>query len=104
MRVGPRFKCQDLSGWVATRWNRVGPSAPHLRLIGFADSVGPEKVYEKLSLDSASSMAEKLKGCTTISTDDIGGFGSQLSLAENGMAYGRKQNRRVEVWVVRADH
>jgi outer membrane protein OmpA-like peptidoglycan-associated protein len=70
-------------------------------VIGHTDSTGSDAVNQPLSVSRATSVSTYLKQCGVPATQlkRIEGQGSSNPVADNGTAAGRKQNRRVEIYM-----
>jgi outer membrane protein OmpA-like peptidoglycan-associated protein len=65
---------------------------------GHTDSTGSESLNQRLSDDRANSVSNELKSVGVLgSRISTMGYGETQPVADNGNAYGRQQNRRVEV-------
>ena len=75
-----------------------------LTFIGFSDGVGPAAANLRLSLERAASVkAAVVKEAETADTDrvrlKVDGFGEVMPMACDDSEWGRRINRRVEVWL-----
>ncbi len=70
-------------------------------IIGHTDSTGSDAVNQPLSVSRATSVSNYLKSCGVSATQikSIEGQGSTNPVADNSTEAGRKQNRRVEVYM-----
>ena len=70
-------------------------------IIGHTDSTGSDAVNQPLSVNRANSVSNYLKSCGVSATQikSVEGQGSTNPVADNGTEAGRKQNRRVEVYM-----
>ena len=70
-------------------------------IIGHTDSTGSDAVNQPLSVNRANSVNSYLKSCGVSASQikSVEGQGSSNPVADNGTAEGRKQNRRVEVYM-----
>jgi outer membrane protein OmpA-like peptidoglycan-associated protein len=70
-------------------------------IIGHTDSTGSDAVNQPLSVSRANSVSNYLKSCGVQAAQikSVEGQGSTNPVADNGTAEGRKQNRRVEVYM-----
>jgi len=70
-------------------------------VIGHTDSTGSDAVNQPLSVNRASSVVKYLKSCGVASSQikRTEGQGSTNPVADNATAEGRKQNRRVEIYM-----
>ena len=68
---------------------------------GHTDSTGSDKVNYPLSENRAQAVANYLVSCGVPSTQfqNVSGFGPSQPVADNSTAFGRQQNRRVEVYM-----
>ena len=72
-----------------------------IAIIGHTDSTGSDAVNQPLSVNRANSVNTYLKSCGVGSTQikSVEGQGSSNPVADNSTEAGRKQNRRVEVYM-----
>ena len=72
-----------------------------IAIIGHTDSTGSDAVNQPLSVSRANSVNNYLKSCGVSSTQikSVEGQGSTNPVADNSTEAGRKQNRRVEVYM-----
>ena len=72
-----------------------------LLIIGHTDNTGSDRINDPLSLNRASSVRSFLAG-QGVSSDRmrVEGKGSREPVADNSTAAGRKENRRVEVYIL----
>ncbi len=72
-----------------------------IAIIGHTDSTGSDAVNQPLSVNRANSVDAYLKSCGVSASQikRIEGQGSSNPVADNSTAAGRKQNRRVEVYM-----
>jgi outer membrane protein OmpA-like peptidoglycan-associated protein len=70
-------------------------------VIGHTDSTGSDAINQPLSVSRASSVANYLKSCGVAASQikRTEGQGSSNPVADNSTADGRKQNRRVEIYM-----
>lgn len=70
-------------------------------IIGHTDNTGTDAVNQPLSVKRATSVSDYLKSCgvKTVQIKSVDGQGSTNPVADNSTAEGRKQNRRVEVYM-----
>ena len=70
-------------------------------IIGHTDNTGTDAVNQPLSVKRATSVSNYLKSCgvKTAQIKSVDGQGSTNPVADNSTAEGRKQNRRVEVYM-----
>ena len=70
-------------------------------IYGHTDSTGSDAVNQPLSVNRANSVSNYLKSCGVSGTQikSVEGQGSTNPVADNATAEGRKQNRRVEVYM-----
>lgn len=70
-------------------------------IIGHTDNTGNDGINQPLSVSRANSVANYIKNCGVSSSQikSIEGQGSSNPVADNSTADGRKQNRRVEVYM-----
>jgi outer membrane protein OmpA-like peptidoglycan-associated protein len=70
-------------------------------IIGHTDSTGSDAVNQPLSVNRANSVNNYLKSCGVSATQikSVEGQGSTNPVADNSSEAGRKQNRRVEVYM-----
>ena len=70
-------------------------------IIGHTDSTGSDAVNQPLSVNRAKSVDSYLKSCGVSASQikSVEGQGSTNPVADNSTAAGRKQNRRVEVYM-----
>ena len=70
-------------------------------IYGHTDSTGSDAVNQPLSVNRANSVSNYLKSCgvSAAQIKSVEGQGSSNPVADNGTAEGRKQNRRVEVYM-----
>lgn len=70
-------------------------------IIGHTDNTGTDAVNQPLSVKRATSVSAYLKSCgvKTAQIKSVDGQGSTNPVADNSTAEGRKQNRRVEVYM-----
>ena len=70
-------------------------------IIGHTDSTGSDAVNQPLSVNRAKSVDKYLKSCgvSAAQIKSVEGHGSTNPVADNGTEAGRKQNRRVEVYM-----
>lgn len=68
---------------------------------GYTDSTGSDAINNPLSMNRAQSVSHYLTSCGVPSSQfkNVSGFGSSNPVATNETAEGRKQNRRVEVYL-----
>jgi len=72
-----------------------------IAIIGHTDSTGSDAVNQPLSVSRAKSVDNYLKSCGVSATQvkSVEGQGSSNPVADNSTEAGRKQNRRVEVYM-----
>lgn len=72
-----------------------------IAIIGHTDSTGSDAVNQPLSVSRANSVNSYLKACGVSATQikSVEGQGSTNPVADNSTEAGRKQNRRVEVYM-----
>jgi len=72
-----------------------------IAIIGHTDSTGSDAVNQPLSVSRATSVSNYLKSCgvNAAQIKSIEGQGSSNPVADNSTEAGRKQNRRVEVYM-----
>ena len=72
-----------------------------IAIIGHTDSTGSDAVNQPLSVSRANSVNNYLRSCGVSSAQikSVEGQGSTNPVADNGTEAGRKQNRRVEVYM-----
>ena len=70
-------------------------------IIGHTDSTGSDAINQPLSVNRANSVNNYLKSCGVSATQikSVEGQGSTNPVADNSTEAGRKQNRRVEVYM-----
>jgi outer membrane protein OmpA-like peptidoglycan-associated protein len=70
-------------------------------IYGHTDSTGSDAINQPLSVNRANSVSNYLKSCGVSGTQikSVEGQGSTNPVADNATAEGRKQNRRVEVYM-----
>jgi outer membrane protein OmpA-like peptidoglycan-associated protein len=70
-------------------------------IIGHTDSTGSDAVNQPLSVNRANSVSNYLRSCgvSNAQLKSVEGQGSSNPVADNSTAEGRKQNRRVEVYM-----
>ena len=70
-------------------------------IYGHTDNTGSDAVNQPLSVSRANSVSNYLKSCGVNGTQikSVEGQGSTNPVADNSTAEGRKQNRRVEVYI-----
>lgn len=70
-------------------------------IYGYTDNTGNDAINNPLSVNRANSVANYLRSCNVPNTQmkKIEGFGSSNPVADNATAEGRKQNRRVEIYM-----
>ena len=70
-------------------------------IIGHTDSTGSDAVNQPLSVNRANSVSNYLRYCgvSNAQLKSVEGQGSSNPVADNSTAEGRKQNRRVEVYM-----
>ena len=70
-------------------------------IIGHTDNTGSDAINQPLSVSRANSVGNYLKSCGVSSAQlkSVEGQGSSNPVADNSTAEGRKQNRRVEVYM-----
>jgi len=70
-------------------------------IIGHTDSTGSDAVNQPLSVSRATSVSNYLRSCgvSNAQLKNIEGQGSSNPVADNSTAEGRKQNRRVEIYM-----
>ena len=70
-------------------------------IYGHTDNTGSDAVNQPLSVSRANSVSNYLKSCGVSGTQikSVEGQGSTNPIADNSTAEGRKQNRRVEVYM-----
>lgn len=73
----------------------------HVDIYGYTDSTGNDGINIPLSNNRAHSVVNYLKSCGVSSSQfkNVEGKGSENPVASNSTAAGRKQNRRVEVYL-----
>ena len=78
-----------------------GNSDCDIAIYGHTDSTGSDAVNQPLSVNRANSVSNYLKSCGVSGTQikSVEGQGSTNPVADNATAEGRKQNRRVEVYM-----
>lgn len=72
-----------------------------IAIIGHTDNTGSDAINQPLSVKRATSVSDYLKSCgvKTVQIKSVEGQGSNNPVADNSTAEGRKQNRRVEVYM-----
>ena len=72
-----------------------------IAIIGHTDNTGSDAINQPLSVKRATSVSDYLKSCgvNTAQIKSVEGQGSGNPVADNSTAEGRKQNRRVEVYM-----
>ena len=72
-----------------------------IAIIGHTDNTGSDAINQPLSVKRANSVSDYLKSCgvKTAQIKSVEGQGSGNPVADNSTAEGRKQNRRVEVYM-----
>lgn len=72
-----------------------------IAIIGHTDNTGSDAINQPLSVKRATSVSDYLKSCgvKTAQIKSVEGQGSGNPVADNSTAEGRKQNRRVEVYI-----
>lgn len=72
-----------------------------IAIIGHTDNTGSDAINQPLSVKRATSVSDYLKSCgvKTAQIKSVEGQGSGNPVADNSTAEGRKQNRRVEVYM-----
>lgn len=72
-----------------------------IAIIGHTDNTGSDAINQPLSVKRATSVSDYLKSCgvKTGQIKSVEGQGSGNPVADNSTAEGRKQNRRVEVYM-----
>ncbi len=72
-----------------------------IAIIGHTDNTGSDAINQPLSVNRANSVNNYLKSCGVSATQikSVEGQGSTNPVADNSTAEGRKQNRRVEVYM-----
>ncbi|MGM9777127.1 MAG: OmpA family protein [Prevotella sp.] len=72
-----------------------------IAIIGHTDNTGSDAINQPLSVKRATSVSDYLKSCgvKTVQIKSVEGQGSGNPVADNSTAEGRKQNRRVEVYM-----
>ena len=72
-----------------------------IAIIGHTDNTGSDAINQPLSVKRATSVSNYLKSCgvKTAQIKSVEGQGSGNPVADNSTAEGRKQNRRVEVYM-----
>ena len=70
-------------------------------IYGYTDNTGSDAINNPLSVNRANAVANYLRSQHVANTQmkKIEGFGSSNPVADNSTAEGRKQNRRVEVFM-----
>jgi len=70
-------------------------------IIGHTDNTGSDAINNPLSVNRANSVSNYLKslGVNPVQIKSVEGVGSTSPVADNSTAEGRKQNRRVEVYM-----
>ncbi len=70
-------------------------------IFGHTDSTGNDAINNPLSVNRATSVASYLieQGVASSQIKSVEGFGSKQPVADNSTAEGRKQNRRVEIYL-----
>ena len=70
-------------------------------IFGHTDSTGSDAINQPLSVSRANSVNNYLKSCgvSAAQIKSVEGLGSSNPVADNSTAEGRKQNRRVEVYM-----
>ena len=70
-------------------------------MFGHTDSTGSDAINQPLSVSRANSVNNYLKSCgvSAAQIKSVEGLGSSNPVADNSTAEGRKQNRRVEVYM-----
>lgn len=76
-----------------------------LALYGYTDNTGPLELNKNLSYNRANAVANYLKmnGVSTSRIKDIQGLYWQNPVADNSTAFGRAQNRRVELFILASE-
>ena len=70
-----------------------------IAIIGHTDSTGSDAVNNPLSVNRAKSVQNSLKNQGVNNIKRVEGQGSKNPVADNSTAEGKKQNRRVEVYM-----
>lgn len=70
-------------------------------IYGHTDSTGSDAINDPLSVNRAKSVSDYLRslGISSSQIKSVEGFGSKQPVADNATVEGRKQNRRVEVYM-----
>jgi len=68
-------------------------------IFGHTDSTGSDAINNPLSVNRAKAVETKLKSLGVTNIKRVEGQGSTNPVADNSTAEGRKQNRRVEVYM-----
>ena len=68
-------------------------------IIGHTDNTGSDAINNPLSVNRATSVSNYLKSLGVSASQSVEGQGSTNPVADNSTAEGRKQNRRVEVYM-----
>ena len=68
-------------------------------IFGHTDNTGTDAINDPLSLKRAQAVQSKLKGLGVKNIKRVEGQGSKNPVADNSTAEGKKQNRRVEVYM-----
>lgn len=81
---------------VAKEYNKTS-----LRVIGYTDSTGNDKINIPLSQKRAAAVSQylQLRGVSAVRINAMG-LGAQNPIADNATAAGREQNRRVEIYLI----
>ena len=81
--------------------NLKANSQTDMLIIGHTDNTGSDRINDPLSLNRASSVRSFLSAqCVDSSRMRVDGKGSHEPVADNSTASGRKENRRVEVYII----
>ena len=81
--------------------NLKANSQPDMLIIGHTDNTGSDRINDPLSLNRASSVRSFLSAQGVDSSRmRVDGKGSHEPVADNSTASGRKENRRVEVYII----
>lgn len=82
---------------------KAKPAVLKIRIEGHTDSIGADERKRTLGLRRAKSVADYLRKAGALEGVDVEpiGYGADRPIADNGNYQGRKQNRRVEIRILR---
>ena len=94
-------EAQNTVDQLAARIVDLGDAVSSVRVSGHTDSTGTAAFNQRLSVQRAQAVADRLAAQgVDAALIQVAGYGQTLPVADNATAEGREQNRRVEIEVV----